>query len=97
MCSVAAMLVGFAGPPRRSVSLSILSSRTPSTSMQPKNKDFLADLEAVSGYRQLFFRVADQSRPGVGTVLLLQLEPTYNHNSEMSSRTPEPLLGLDVV
>ena len=93
MCSVAAMLVGFAGPPRRSVSLSILSSRTPSTSMQLKNKDFLADLEAVSGcYRQLFFRVGDQSGPGVGTVLLLQLEPTYNHNSEMSSRTPEPIL-----
>ena len=44
-----------------------------------------------------FLGVGDQTRRGVGTVLLLQLEPTYNHNSEMSSRTPEPLLGLDVV
>eukprot|EP00964_Phaeocystis_antarctica_P096293 scaffold62610_cov53-Phaeocystis_antarctica.AAC.1 len=39
LCSIAAMLVGFAGPPRRSVSLSILSSRTPSTSTPAQEQE----------------------------------------------------------
>eukprot|EP00964_Phaeocystis_antarctica_P162371 scaffold136523_cov208-Phaeocystis_antarctica.AAC.1 len=33
------MLVGFAGPPRRSVSLRILSSRTPSTSTPAQEQE----------------------------------------------------------